>query len=1015
MIGRVVEDRPGEFPRAARHLLNAYPESDRIAVRFLNGRQELARQLDGHPQPGNWLNLTWADVEYGAFLSGCDFYVHFDAGDRGGAPVRTIAHALAAGCVVILSREQAQPYGDAVIAAAKHEVASIVLRMADNPDAFHDQVERGRRYLRAHHGNARLVDWFTPAESGESEAGRTDRPFAATIPDRRGAATVVDAPSVYRDHVARALSRSDSTCLDDTVMRTASVNGRELLVRAASGGRTSLRDLMHLAESCRSPQRRHLALPGLAPLDPGWVLRLARTIALQTLLPGDREQALALVEAMLELHGAKVFNKAWSAVFVDSAIALRRPALAAALAAALPLTASDRRRIATDLANPALGGADEREWLAMFNEPFLAHGLEPLAMEEGAGPCFDRIKVDAVPVHSAEARVTVVVTAWQPDVGLLSAVGSLLAQTWTNLEIIIVDDASPESFMPLFDACERLDPRIRVIHHETNQGTYGARNTAMAAATGEFLTFQDSDDFSHPRRIERQVTPLLADEALIATRSDSIRVNQDLVIAMPGSAHIQSNASSLLFRLRPVRERIGYFDRARKSADTEFTKRIEVAFGTGLMEVARRAPLALVRLNDASLSRSEFKPGWRHPARTSYREAYEFWHGMIAEGASPYLPAERSPRRFPIPQRFAVDDELRATREYDVVLIGDWRQHGGPQVSMIEEIHALKARGLRVAVSHLEAYRFMTKERRALSPQVRRLIHDGVVDELIAGDDANVALAILRYPPILQFTPAQPMGWNVERLMIVANQAPCELDGSDLRYQVGDCIENARALFGVDGTWVPQGPQVRRAIESLVPPGLLDERDVPGILEVDQWAVPGRRLGPLPVIGRYSRDNALKFPATAEELVLAYPDDPCCRVRIMGGEKSCPQILGGRPVPANWELLPYGSVPVKDFLASIDFFVYYDNDRIVEAFGRSILEAMASGCVVVLPRKFDEVFGAGALYAEPSEVAGLVAAIHADPARYAELSTRTLDYVRRVFSHESYAERIARMIQARPT
>lgn len=1007
VIGRVVEDMPGEFPRAHRHLFNAYPQSDRLVVRFFNGKEQITDVLAGHPTPGNWIHHGYADIEYGTFLSGCDFYVHYDGETRATAPQRTIAHALAAGCVVIMSREHAAQYGDAVIGASKHEVAGIVLRLADDADAFRRQVDNGWHYLRERHGNQRLVDWLglKTCDQGQERVAP-----ASNSPSNIQPAGV---PSLYRDYVNRALSRKDSSCLDDTIRRTGSVNGRELLAKAASDDRMDLSELMQLAESYRNPQRRHTVIRQFGGLDPGWVLRLARVMTMQNLLPDDREQAMALVQAMLELHGDAGFIRSWSVVFVDSAIAMRRHALARQLVELLPLYATDRRRICTDLANPALGGVDEGQWLTLFNQPFLAHGLEPLVLTEGAGDRFDRITVAAPTLAPAGPRVTVVVTAWQPDAGLLTAVKSVIAQTWSNLEIIIVDDASPASFRPLFDACLALDPRVRVIHHDLNQGTYAARNTAMSAATGEFLTFQDSDDFSHPRRIEWQLAPLLADPRVMATRSDSIRVNQEMVMAMPGAAHIQGNASSLLFRLKQVRECIGYFDRVRKGADTEYAKRIEAAFGRPVVDIAPKAPLAVIRLNESSLSRSEFKPGWRHPARTSYREAYELWHQAITAGTnSPYLPAESSPRHFPVPQRFAIDEVARATRDYDVVFIGDWRDHGGPQVSMIEEIHALKKHGVRIAISHMEAFRFMTKERRPLSPQIRALIHQGVVEEVIAGDDARVGLAILRYPPILQFTPAQPMGWQVGQLMLVANQAPCELDGSDLRYHVADCMRHAKELFGVEGRWAPQGPQVRRAIETLVPPGLLDDRDVPGILEVGEWAVPGRTLGQIPVIGRYSRDNVLKFPESPADLLQAYPEDPNCRIRLMGGVKSCPEILGEYPVPANWELLPYGSMPVKEFLASIDFFVYFDNDRIVEAFGRSILEAMASGCVVILPHKFQEVFGEGALYAAPAEVAGLIKSIHADPQRYAELSAQTLDYVKRNFSHDSYASRIVSTLQA---
>jgi glycosyltransferase involved in cell wall biosynthesis len=69
-----------------------------------------------------------------------------------------------------------------------------------------------------------------------------------------------------------------------------------------------------------------------------------------------------------------------------------------------------------------------------------------------------------------------------------------------------------------------------------NGGTYVARNAGLDAATGDFVTFQDSDDWSHPLRLERQVAPLLADEAIFSTTSTGMRVTPDLVLTRPASS-----------------------------------------------------------------------------------------------------------------------------------------------------------------------------------------------------------------------------------------------------------------------------------------------------------------------------------------------------------------------------------------------------------------------------------------------------------------------------------------------
>ena len=113
---------------------------------------------------------------------------------------------------------------------------------------------------------------------------------------------------------------------------------------------------------------------------------------------------------------------------------------------------------------------------------------------------------------------------------------SLAAQTWTNHEILVVDDGSPHGHDEVLRRAAALDPRVRVIRLPANGGTYVARNAGLDAATGDFVTFQDSDDWSHPLRLERQVAPLLADPAIFSTTSTGMRVTAELLVTRLGRA-----------------------------------------------------------------------------------------------------------------------------------------------------------------------------------------------------------------------------------------------------------------------------------------------------------------------------------------------------------------------------------------------------------------------------------------------------------------------------------------------
>ncbi len=90
--------------------------------------------------------------------------------------------------------------------------------------------------------------------------------------------------------------------------------------------------------------------------------------------------------------------------------------------------------------------------------------------------------------------ISVVVPVYRVEAYLGRCVESLRAQTYGNLEILLVDDGSPDGCSALCDAYAKEDGRILAIHQE-NQGLSGARNTGIGAAKGEYLAFVDSDDY----------------------------------------------------------------------------------------------------------------------------------------------------------------------------------------------------------------------------------------------------------------------------------------------------------------------------------------------------------------------------------------------------------------------------------------------------------------------------------------------------------------------------------------
>lgn len=102
-----------------------------------------------------------------------------------------------------------------------------------------------------------------------------------------------------------------------------------------------------------------------------------------------------------------------------------------------------------------------------------------------------------------QALISVVLPTYNRGELLLRAVHSVLEQTWRNLELIVVDDASTDNTAALLATVE--DSRLRYIRQETNHGACAARNVGVRAAQGAYIAFQDSDDVWLPEKLERQM------------------------------------------------------------------------------------------------------------------------------------------------------------------------------------------------------------------------------------------------------------------------------------------------------------------------------------------------------------------------------------------------------------------------------------------------------------------------------------------------------------------------------
>lgn len=103
--------------------------------------------------------------------------------------------------------------------------------------------------------------------------------------------------------------------------------------------------------------------------------------------------------------------------------------------------------------------------------------------------------------------ISVIVPVYNTEKYLEKCVNSLLTQTYTNLELLLVDDGSTDGSGALCDRFAAQDPRVRALHKK-NGGSSSARNLGIAEARGEYIGFVDSDDFVDPDMYERLLQAL---------------------------------------------------------------------------------------------------------------------------------------------------------------------------------------------------------------------------------------------------------------------------------------------------------------------------------------------------------------------------------------------------------------------------------------------------------------------------------------------------------------------------
>lgn len=509
----------------------------------------------------------------------------------------------------------------------------------------------------------------------------------------------------------------------------------------------------------------------------------------------------------------------------DSLQQLGEPALAREILARAVFEAPDTTAFQLAMANTyaSMGGPtprdDDHARLEWINRNLSNAGLAPLKkLIEDRPLSLDNITADAasIPAESIP-KVSILIPAYKAAQTLHISLESLLRQTWTNLEIVVVDDASPDETQEVAESYARRDPRVIALRQESNRGAYAARNLALHRATGDFVTVHDADDWSHPQKIEVQARALLGHGAAVANLTDWVRCLPHLYFrgrARAALAWVHFNHSSLMLR-RDLLLQLGGWDDVRIAADSELIRRLEHGFVEGRVpRIHRGVPLSFALVGATSLTQTNVTHArtLRHGVRRTYHEASIHWL-KARPPKDVALPGPERDRAFPASS--FILSQHKSHPNVDILVVSDFSQSGPSLNQSLELIDSLEAAGYSVGVFPWHRY-----DSDIVEPTNQRLLDKwsaGAIALITPGERVAARTTVCLDPLVLKDLLDLPPRMETDRFLVVHdNGLLSALDAE--RETIDDRIQQ---LVSQRPTWLLVGPlpTVQAIIDSLdLPP-----------------------------------------------------------------------------------------------------------------------------------------------------------------------------------------------------
>lgn len=217
---------------------------------------------------------------------------------------------------------------------------------------------------------------------------------------------------------------------------------------------------------------------------------------------------------------------------------------------------------------------------------------------------FNSIKKNKKEDFMDYGKISLIMVFFNEENNILNSLKSIVNQSYKNIEFILIDDNSTDNSLEIVTKYLKSVPNInyKIYKNNKNYGAYVSKNIGISMSSGNFIGFQDADDYSLINRVRNSISELIFTKTLAIT-TDLIKIKNNMIIEKHIYPMQRMSNVSLIIRKRVIDE-IGYFETSRFGNDSEYLERIKTYYGDN--NVCRLKELQLLSyLKDNSLSNNE--------------------------------------------------------------------------------------------------------------------------------------------------------------------------------------------------------------------------------------------------------------------------------------------------------------------------------------------------------------------------------------------------------------------------